>query len=220
MSDGPPLPAGAAQTAFEELAAKPKPAAGLAARFSGRLIEVEDMPGIAMRDLRLQPGDTPALERAEAVLGFALPIAPRTIAKGGGVTALWLSIDQWLIVGNEKECAALDGKLRKALKGQHFALTDVSAMRVGLRLRGDEARAVLSKCCPVDMHAHDIKPGFVRRITFGEIAAVLHMADAKPDVFELFVFRSYLEYALDWLDDATHPAGRFQLYGAAEAPPV
>jgi sarcosine oxidase gamma subunit len=37
----------------------------------------------------------------------------------------------------------------------------------------------------------------VRRLRFAEIAALLHVVE--EDVFDLFVFRSYADYAWDWL---------------------
>jgi hypothetical protein len=39
----------------------------------------------------------------------------------------------------------------------------------------------------------------VRRLRFAEIAPLLHIVSEKPDVIDLYVFRSYADYAWDWL---------------------
>ena len=110
--------------------------------------------------------------------------------------------------------------LRGALEGKSHALTDVSDMRAVLRISGDATRMVLAKCCPIDVFAEDFRPGFVRRLSFGEIAAAIHVVSAEPVTVDLYVFRSYADYALDWLTEAAGPGRAVALFGKTEAPKI
>ena len=51
-----------------------------------------------MIDVRGSANDRKFMAAAKKVLGLDLPKAPRTSATWGDVKALWLSIDQWLIL--------------------------------------------------------------------------------------------------------------------------
>ena len=36
-------------------------------------------------------------------------------------------------------------------------------------------------------------------MSFGEVAAMVHIVSEEPDVFDLMVFRSYAHHAWDWI---------------------
>ena len=180
------------------------------------IVSVEERGPICVLDLRLGPKDT----AAAAALGFDLPTEPRTAVTAGDVTCLWFSIDQWLIVAPRDAASGLAEGLRGALEGKSHALTDVSDMRAVLRISGDATRMVLAKCCPIDVFAEDFRPGFVRRLSFGEIAAAIHVVSAEPVTVDLYVFRSYADYALDWLTEAAGSGRAVALFGKTEAPKI
>ena len=72
----------------------------------------------------------------------------------------------------------------------------------------------------IDLLLPDIGKGTVRRLLFAEIAAALHVVSTKPDVIDLYVFRSYADYAWDWLEASMRPAAAIRLFGLQDAPPV
>lgn len=185
----------------------------------GVLIEIVDASDTGVIDLRLGEADAGGRATAAKVLGFALPEAPRTSAGDGNWSCLWMSTDQWLLVGPRGDVQASINRLSDALTGFSHALTDVSDMRAILRVRGDAVRPVLAKCMPIDVHTSEWAPGFVRRVTFGEIAAALHVRATGPDEVDILVFRSYADYALRWLEEAAETGRRLTLF-AAEPPPA
>lgn len=166
---------------------------------AGLTVEIREMPGRGMVDLRGLAGDAQFMAAAKTVLGLELPTAPRTSAAWGEVQALWLSPDQWLVLCPRAKTADLLTALREALAGIHSFAVDVSDMRTIIRIEGNAVRALLLKGSSLDLLSPDYAAGTVRRLRFAEIAALLHIVSEKPDVIDLYVFRSYADYAWDWL---------------------
>lgn len=160
---------------------------------------IREITSRGMIDLRGLTSDRKFMAAAKEVLGLALPKDPRSSAAWGEVQALWLSTDQWLILCPRAKTAELLKDLRQALEGIHSFAVDVSDMRTIIRLEGDDARFLLLKGSSLDLLSSDYEAGTVRRLRFAEIAALLHIVSTKPDVIDLYVFRSYANYAWDWL---------------------
>ncbi len=55
---------------------------------------------------------------------------------------------------------------------------------------------------------------------FAEIAALLHVVSEKPDVIDLYVFRSYADYAWDWFLANARSDAAVTLFGAQDTPPI
>jgi sarcosine oxidase subunit gamma len=182
-----------------------------------RLGEVSDR---GMIDLRGNPSDASFLAAAEAALGVALPLAPRTSASQGGIAVFWLSIDQWLVTVPRPGTGTLVGTLSERLAGMHASLVDMSDARAILRLEGEGAREVLMKGAAVDLTRPESRPGMVRRLRFAEIAALVHIVAENPDVLDLYVFRSYADFAWEWLLATANEPARIRLFGAQDMPSV
>ncbi len=189
-------------------------------RQPGLSISLEVISGKGMIDLRGETDDAKFMAAAKSVLGVALPTKPRTSVAKGDVAVLWLSIDQWLVTLPREKCAKTFEALRKKTAGMFALATDMSDARTIIRLSGDGAREVLMKGTSVDMLAPEITIGTVRRMLFAEIAAACHVIGTDPETLDLYVFRSYADYAWEWLL-ATAPSGaKVRLYGAQETPAV
>jgi len=165
----------------------------------GLAVDIREIVSRGMIDLRGLTSDSKFMAAAKEVLGLDLPTAPRSSAAWGEIQALWLSTDQWLILCPRAKTAELLNNLRQALDGIHSFTVDVSDMRTIIRLEGDDARYVLLKGSSLDLLSSDYEAGTVRRLRFAEIAALFHIVSQKPDVIDLYVFRSYANYAWDWL---------------------
>jgi sarcosine oxidase subunit gamma len=109
-------------------------------------------------------------------------------------------------------------KLRAALAGIHSLAVDVSDMRAIMRLEGQGVREVLLKGCSLDLMGDGYVPGTVRRVRFAEIAALLHVVE--PQVIDLYVFRSYADYAWAFILAAAREPAAVRLFGKQTAPPV
>jgi sarcosine oxidase subunit gamma len=139
-------------------------------------------------------------------LGFEPPVKPNTTAAGGEHVALWLGPNEWLVVsapGAEHETAAA---LREALAGQHVAVTDVSEGRTVIGLGGKNARDVLSKGCPLDIHPRVFKPGQCAQSTCAKANILLHHT-ADTLAWNIYVERSFADYLWTWLEDAATEYG-------------
>jgi sarcosine oxidase subunit gamma len=158
---------------------------------------LREMPNFGMIDLRGLGSDRKFMSTCKSILEVDLPKTPRTSVSWGENKVFWLSPDQWLILCPRARTADLLASLVKALGGTHALAVDVSDMRAVIRLEGKHAATVLLKGCALDLESDAYPPGTVRRLRFAEIAALLHVVE--EDVFDLFVFRSYADYAWDWL---------------------
>ena len=188
---------------------------------AGLVLSIEDRSSVGMIDLRILGDNTKALTVAGKVSGTGLPLEPRTSTASDEVTCLWFSVDQWLVTCERSRAAELSQSLSKALEGHFASVTDVSDMRAVIRLTGESARQTLMKCVSIDILSAAVQPGYVRRVNFGEIAAALHMVSNAPDSFDLYVFRSYASYALDWLEEAARESAAIGTpFGPSSAPPV
>jgi sarcosine oxidase subunit gamma len=187
---------------------------------AGLTVEIREMTSRGMIDLRGLADDAAFMAAVRQVLNLDLPTAPRTSTAWGEIQALWLSIDQWLILCPRAKTEELLTALRQALAGIHSLAVDVSDMRTIIRLEGDAARSLLLKGSSLDLLSPDYAAGTARRLRFAEIAALLHIVSTKPDVIDLYVFRSYADYAWDWLIANGRTVADVRQFGKQAVPTV
>lgn len=178
----------------------------------GLSIELREITDRGMVDVRGSASDKKFMAAAKKVLGLDLPKAPRTSVSWGDVKALWLSIDQWLILCSRAKASELVAALRAELGSVHSLIVDVSDMRAVLRLEGEGVREVLLKGSSLDLLSDDYVPGTVRRMRYAEIAALLHVVE--DTVFDIYVFRSYADYAWDFILATARAPAKVSLFGA------
>jgi sarcosine oxidase subunit gamma len=182
----------------------------------GLSIAVREITERGMIDVRGEAGDGRFTGVLNEVLGFSLPVVPRTSIESGNIAALWLSVDQWLITLPRAEAAAMHGRLSLALEGVHSLIVDMSDARTILRLEGEDVREVLNKGTSVDFTGPDMIKGAVRRLRYAEIAAMVHVISTDPDIVDLYVFRSYAVHAWTYLMTTARPGARIKLFGRQE----
>ncbi len=175
-------------------------------------ISVSAIDDRGMIDLRGDIKDKKFVAATKKVLGISLPAQPRQSVNKGEVTALWLSPDQWLITCPRAKGAHLANGLQTALAGIHSLAVDVSDARSIIRLEGQGAKEVLMKGAPVDLLASEYTDGYVRRLRFAELAAMIHVVSSDPEIIDLYVFRSYAQYAWDWLAATSTKQSRLSLF--------
>jgi sarcosine oxidase subunit gamma len=183
-------------------------------------VSMREITSRGMIDLRGLASDGEFMAAIKQALNLDLPTTPRTSAAWGDVQALWLSIDQWLILCPRARTGETLNKLRQALAGIHSFVVDVSDMRTIIRLEGDSARSVLLKGSSLDLLSSDYGAGTVRRLRFAEIAALIHIVSEKPDAIDLYVFRSYANYVWDWLLANGRRTAEVMLFGRQTPPSV
>lgn len=135
---------------------------------------------------------------ADKALGIGLPkFSPHT-ARGDAVDVLWMSPDEWLIVGETDTELSMATALEDALAGKHHQVTDVTDYYTVLSLQGAAARAVLMKLTMLDVHQRAFKAGEVRDTMLMHTQATLfqRLDDAVEGgpVFDIFVRWSMADY--------------------------
>ncbi len=135
-------------------------------------------------------------------LGVTLPQTPKTSAraKSGSRTALWLGPDEWLVI--DEDGSDLPSEAGKA-KALHSAV-DVSHRNVAILVEGSGAEACLSAGCPQDLALAAFPVGACSRTLLGKIEIVL-LRTAETG-FRVEVWRSFSEYAWDFLSEAARDA--------------
>lgn len=183
-------------------------------------VEISDAGPLSMIDLRLAEDDEASRKAVAKFLGFDLPDLPRTSTAKGEIHALWMSIDQWLLVAPVVQRKKQISGLSDALKSGFSAITDLSDARTVIRLKGDGGREIIMKGGAADLLADDFLPGSVRRLNLASIGAMVHLRGLEPEEIDLYVFRSYTDFALRWLEAASKPGAAIRLFGSAPPPPV
>ncbi len=190
-----------------------EPALAQRAAPKNTFVSLREVSTRGMIDLRGLAGDRKFMAAAKSVLGVELPKAPRTSSSFGDVKVMWLSPDQWLILCAREKAPALNAALQAALAGIHSLAVDVSDMRGIIRIEGEGAREVMMKGTSLDFTDEDFAPGYVRRVRFAEIAALFNIV--QDNEIDLYVFRSYANYAMDFLAKAARNGSEVGLYKKA-----
>jgi len=140
-----------------------------------------------------------AVVRVGEALGLRLPVQPNTVASSGQRSVLWLGPDEWLVVGDGS--ATTEDQVRAAFAPEWGAAVDVSANRVVFELRGDEARDVLARGCPLDLHPRVFGAGQCAQTLLARAAVIVWQTDAVP-TFRILVRASFADHVARWLADA------------------
>lgn len=156
---------------------------------------------VGVRGEETDPGFRAAFE---AGFGFAPPPALRG-AGGGDVSALWLGPSEWLLV-TPGDGAALAERARQALAGCHSAVTDVSDSRCVIRASGPRVRELLAKASSLDLHPRVFETGMCAQSLLARTHMLLHQVADDP-VYDIYVHRSFADYAWRWLEDAAREYG-------------
>jgi sarcosine oxidase, subunit gamma len=173
-------------------------------------ITMREMTGRGMIDLRGLATDKKFMKAAKDVLGLDLPKTPRTTNTWGDMKALNLAPDQWLILCPGDKAQKILAELNAALKSIHSLAVDVSDMRAIIRLEGEHARTTVMKGTSIDLTHGEYPPGTIRRMKFAEVGALLHIIE--DDVIEIYVFRSYADYAWEFLLKAGRKGAEVRLF--------
>ena len=162
--------------------------------------------GQSVLNLRGSPDDPAFRDGVAQALGLALPTQACTTVANDALRLVWVGPDDWFVIGPKGEAAAIEARLRQALNGQHFAVTDVSSGYTVLHLSGAPVREVLAQGCPLDLHPQVFGPGSAAGSLFFKAAVWLWQTDAAP-VVEMLVRNSFRGYVWLMLERSTPECG-------------
>jgi sarcosine oxidase subunit gamma len=145
-------------------------------------------------------GDDAAIAALGSALGLALPREACRATEAGGRAALWLGPDEWLIVADGEEPAALFVQLTEALGTIPASLVDISERQVAIDIAGAKAAEALNAFNALDLDPAAFPVGMVTRTLFGKAEIVLWRREAER--FRIEVWRSFAPYVLGCLEEA------------------
>ncbi|GLK82144.1 sarcosine oxidase subunit gamma [Ancylobacter defluvii] len=145
-------------------------------------------------------GREAAIGPAGAGFGVDLPRQACRFARSGARLAAWLGPDEWLLIAEDADPAALQADLQAALAGLPHALVDVSARALGIAVEGPRAAYVLNQGCPLDLDEAAFPVGMATRTVFAKAEIVLMRE--TPERFRVEVWRSFAPYAWGLLEEA------------------
>lgn len=164
---------------------------------------IDMLPPVGMLDLR---GDANVRQVCEATLGLRLPESANSLVVGSDNRIVYcISPDHWILQIDDGQQGDVFDSLEKAATKLSHSFVDVSDMYVRIRLSGSEARHVLAQGISIDIHPRVFPAGTTARTSFAKTIAQLHCVDDSP-TFIMTVYRSYRQYAIDWLRAAIGPA--------------
>ncbi|GBQ58943.1 sarcosine oxidase subunit gamma [Komagataeibacter swingsii] len=151
-------------------------------------VTIAPAPSRQLVSLQCAPGARTAVQAAlKAAYGVELPVTPAAMTGRDGVCFIWSGLDQWL-------ASAPDGApdLATALRDvthPHAAITRQGDGRATVRVSGPDARAILCKLVPIDLHPRAFGPGSTALTLAGHVPVQILRQDMAP-TYDIFVFRS------------------------------
>ena len=167
----------------------------------GAAPRIEEKPFRGYLNLRGRADNTAFLAAVLKVLGCEPPTQANTVVDKGDCRIYWLGPDEWLIVTPAGQQGELRARLQQALAGVFSAVVDNSSGLTSVHITGDNAAALLTTDCPLDLHPSVFKPGQCAQTRLAKAGMTL---SPLPDNngFEVIIRRSFADYLLLWLQDA------------------
>ena len=170
------------------------------------------LPGSAEFSLRAAPDAARFILRGSREMaaslgdafGASLPLQPNRAAASGARAALWLGPDEWLLMAPGEDAGALAATQEKALAGEPHSLVDVSERQIGIEVEGALAARALGAGCPLDLDEAQFPQGMATRTILAKCEIVLWRRESAR--FHLEVWRSFADYAVNFLIEAAHRA--------------
>ncbi|MDZ5078657.1 sarcosine oxidase subunit gamma [Nesterenkonia sp. HG001] len=163
-------------------------------------ITLQEQPFSTQIGLRAMPGTAAHRALADAT-GVGLPAQVGEVRGGpDGVGVLWLAPDEFLVVAPPDGHPLLAVALEAALGDAPGQVVDLSANRTIIEVRGAQARSLLEKGVPADLHPRALPPGSAVATTLSTVPVLLWRTELHS--FRLMPRASFADYVARWLLDA------------------
>lgn len=155
------------------------------------MVRLSVRQALTQLQIELDRHDAATVGAVEEVLSLALPGPGRAVGGGRQVRIIWAGPERWLVVLPNSEDGAA-GALAASLRQAGATVVDQSHGRCVIRMRGDMARAVLSKGTAIDLDPVHFAGDDVRLTEAFHAAVIL---DARDDgaAIDIFVARGFAQ---------------------------
>lgn len=164
----------------------------------GTGISIQPLAAEGRLKLRLDAG---SLARAPVAAGFALDRPINTITTSNGRASVRLGPNEWILIAPDAEVEAAMAEVEAALRGEFFALVDISHRHVAIEVKGRHAPEVLSAGCPLDLHLSRFPTGSASRTLLGKVEIIVARTDDWP-IYRVECWRSFASYTYGFLAEA------------------
>ncbi len=190
---------------MSDLKLKARPALYGAKAAAARNTSVEVIDDVTMALIASRKGQGEALSaKIDQLFGIELPGTPRAVSNKG-LTAVWAGPGQWLLVASAAGGRDLERELRQPLEGL-AAVADQTDSRAMVKVSGPNARDVLAKGVPIDLHPRAFKSGDAAITHASHIGVTLWRPEGE-DAFVLTCASSYAGSFWHWLSDSSQATG-------------
>lgn len=164
-----------------------------------RGFSVSEEPARALASMTTRLGQDEALHAAIlSAFGTTLP-EPGRRAQADKTVFSWTRPGQWSVESDGVGPSLVEALQRAA--GEAATVVDLSDAWLRLHLAGPQARAVLEKLCPLDLHPSVFPVGSVTRTLMDHLGVSIALLDDEPR-FALWVERSAARAFLHAVDHA------------------
>jgi sarcosine oxidase subunit gamma len=142
--------------------------------------------------------------------GLTVPVVANRASVEGDLTMLWLGPNEWLLTHASLSGPELEYRAVEVLADCRAAVTDVSESRTIIRLTGKVLRVLLAKGCGLDFRPQSFKVGDCPSSVLARCHVTLHFRAEETeqgDTMDVYVHRSFAEYAWNWLRDGAREFG-------------
>lgn len=134
---------------------------------------------------------------ADDAFGVTLPTDPCRARVVGGLAALWLGPDDWLLLAPIAKHAECVRALRQSIAGRPASLVDISHGNCAVIVDGEGAARLLNAGCPLDLDLAAFPLGMCARTLFTKAEIVLWRTAAYT--FRVELSRSIAPYMVGHL---------------------
>jgi len=129
--------------------------------------------------------------------GLEFPIQNSIVSSNKKTRILWNGPRTYLIISEKENISKL---IKESCDANDFAITDISHSRAVIQIKGDIAKEVLKKGCPLNFN--EFKKNNCAGSVFHGINIVVDYVDDNADTFNLFTLRSFGESFYHHITDA------------------
>ena len=167
----------------------------------GRSCLLDEVALLDMVNLRGDASDAAFAQAIQSATGLALPVQANTASVSGDRQLFWLGPDEWLLKLPAGQGDAVEAAIRAALVGKHISAVQVGSGNTTFTVQGPAAADLLSRGCPLDLHARSFPDGSLAQSHVAKANVVLLCVKAETS-YEITVRRSFADYLFKWLCEA------------------
>ena len=165
-------------------------------------IKITEKPFCSHYILRGLVSDSTFTDAVKTILDIELPVVANTVIEKDGLSVLWMSPDQWLLLTENQDMQAKVSMLSGALEDVFASINDVSGGQTVVNIKGDKALKVINKGTTFDVHPSVFGPGQCAQTVFAKMNVLIFPKQEDNLAVDLIVRRSFADFLGRWLINA------------------